>query len=98
MGDEDDEKGERQSRDDKRGITLRDEQNARVELRMYDEAADALHESRRRGLNTSEYLLRSGLSKVLRRGHEREVEKAMQKENEAVMLASSGGGRRCRRV
>ena len=39
LGDEDDEKGERQSRDDKRGITLRDEQNARVELRMYDEAA-----------------------------------------------------------
>jgi len=66
---------------------------------MYDEASDAPHESRRRVLTTSQYLLtvRSGLSKVLRRGHEHEVEKAMQKENEEVVLASSVGGRRGRR-
>jgi len=63
---------------------------------MYNEAVDALHESWRRVLNTSEYLLRSGESKVLRRDHE--CEKAMQKENEAVVLASSGRGRRWRRT
>ena len=40
-------------------ITRRDEQSGKgVELGMYDEAANALHESRRGGLDTVPYLLR----------------------------------------